>query len=201
VSKSFTFPVWLAGTPAEQEAEASRQALLAASFTRAKQTEAERLIGRGALLEQTARQNFEQSFGVKGKEEERKLAKAQIAEALAMQGRYAEASELHPDTQRRADFRAIGRAVEMPDEEKCGCADSKLRVNDVELSVTPRFERQRIFSPVHNDVISLVECSRCGHRNARPLRSRLLKHHAAVNESMRARRPVLSDAQVLNASS
>jgi hypothetical protein len=188
----------MVGSPEQQKAESERQAQAMAAHSRARMTEAERLVGRGALLEQTARGNLEQSFGVKGKEEERRLAKSQLAESLAMQGRYAEAAEVHPDKEQRKYYRDIAVAIEKPDDEKCDCGDRRAKMNDTELSITPRFERARIFSPVHNDVVSLVECSKCGHWNARPLRSRLLKHNDALAMSEGAKKPVLSDPQVLN---
>lgn len=196
-AKSFQFEVWLQGTEAQQQAERERQALALAAHSRAKLSESERLIGRGALLEATARANLEQSAGVD--KEARILAQNQLADALAMQGRYSEAAETHNDKHRRKHFRDIGKALEMDDNEKCKCPDTKAKIDGAELSITPRFEQARIFSPVHNDLVSLVRCRKCGHLNARPLRSRLLKHNAALNESERAKRPVQSDAQVLNA--
>lgn len=172
--KAFEFPVWLKGSPQEQEAENQRQAALRASFTRAKLTEAEEMIGRGHLLEQTARGNIE---AARGKDAEaRVLAENQLAEALAMQGRFAEAADEHHDAVKRAEFRAVGKAMEMDDGEKCDCPD-------IEGSITPRFERRRIFSPVHGEVVSLVECQTCGHVNARPITSRLLAKNTAMNRN------------------
>jgi hypothetical protein len=193
--RTFNFPVWLKSTDEEQAAEEQRQALLRASFTRAKLTDAERLIGRGALLEKTAQANLEQSKGT----EEESLHQSQLADALAMQGRYADAASIHPDPVRKEFFEQIGAAIEMDNSEKCSCPDSTIKVGDVDLAITPRFERTRIFSLVHKGVVSLVECSKCGHRNARPLRSRLLKHNDALNKSEGAKRPVLNDAQILKA--
>lgn len=197
MAKTFTHPVWITGTEAEQAAEAQRQALLLASFTRAKMTDEERLIGRGALLETTARGNLEHSAG-KDKES-RILAENQLADALAMQGKYAEAAETHNDKRARKHYRDIVKAIETPDDEKCNCADSKAKINDAELSITPRFERAEIFSPVHGGLVSLIQCQKCGHLNARSPRSRLLPMKAALNQSEQAKRPILNDAQVLSA--
>lgn len=179
MSKTFDFPIWLKGSPEEQEAEAKRQELLRASFTRAHLTEAERLIGRGALLEQTAIGNLAKP---------NPLAQAQYADALAMQGKYAEAAEIHPDPLRQEHFEKIIAAIEKPDEAKCNCPDATAKMGEVDLSITPRFERDRIFSPVHGEVVSLVECHKCGHQNARPLRSRLLPQQAALNSNEAASR-------------
>ena len=201
--KTFQFPVWLQGTKEEQEAEAQRQALALAVHSRAKMTEAERLVGRGKLLEETARGNLEQSKGVKGKKEERKLAKAQLADALAMQGQYSEAVKTHTDKHRRKYFRQVGAAIEKDDSHRCACKDRTAKMNDVEIALTPRFEREKLFSPVHGELISLVECSVCKDLNARPLRSRLLKHNDALslNEAMMRsdaeRKTIIPDVQIL----
>jgi len=201
VSKTFSFPVWLEGTEEQQKAEAERQALTRASFTRAHLTESERLVGRGKLLEDTARQNL--NCAKRKDRQARILAQNQLADAIAMQGRFAEAAQTHTDKTRRKYFRDVGKAIEKPDEEKCSCSDRKAKVGDNELEITPRFERAQIFSPVHNEVVSLVECSKCRHLNARPLRSRLLKHNDAIaqNEAaVKGKHPIrITDAQLLNA--
>jgi len=194
MAKEFTFEVWLKGTPEQQQAEAERQALALASHTRAHLTEAERLIGRGQLLERTARLNLESAT-----DDTRELALSQLADALAMQGRYQEAAAYHPNEERQEYFENLITALEMPDDEKCECADSEAKLNGVDLEITPRFEATRIFSPIHNDVVSLVTCAKCGHQNAREARSRLLPQQAALNQAEAGRRKVLSDAQVLNA--
>lgn len=186
--KEFNFPVWLAGTPEEQAAEKTRQELARASFTRARMTEAERLIGRGQLLEQAARANLHRA--------KTPLAASQLAEALAMQGRYVEAAEIHPDESRKAHFENMVRALEMDDAEKCSCEDNKTEMNGIELSLTPRFEAQKIFSPIHNDLVSVIVCSKCGHMNARKARSRLLPQQAALSQAEAMKKPVLNDAQL-----
>lgn len=175
------------------------QAERRASFGRARMTDAERMVSRGALLEETARGNLAATAKDKGKEArrtEREQLKA-LAHGLAMQGRYEEAIKFHPFKRMQKHYREILDAIERPDDDRCGCADAKARAGDVVIGITPRFERGLVFSAKHSGAVSLVECSKCGDLNARPLVGRLLKHQAAVNESMRARRPVLSDAQVL----
>lgn len=186
MAKTFQFPVWLKGTEQEQAAEAERQALALASHSRAKLSEAERMVGRGQLLEKTAQENLDQA---KGRDKAaRILAQSQLADALAMQGRYAEAAQVHPDKHRRKHFRDLGKAIEKPDEEKCRCKDKHISIDKQPVDLTPRFERARIFSPVHGEVVSVVECLKCKHTNARPLRSRLLKANSALsaNEALAA---------------
>lgn len=197
MAKAFEFPIWLKGTDVEQAAEAQRQALALASHSRAKLSDAERLIGRGQLLETTARQNLSDA---KGQDKEaRVLAQSQLADALAMQGQYAEAAKIHPDKHRRKYFRDLGKAIEKPDDEKCKCRDKHIEINKQPVDLTPRLERARIFSPVHGEVVSLVECLKCGHKNARPLRSRLLKHRAAMEHNVVVDARLLND-QIINAS-
>lgn len=184
--KAFEFPVWLVGSVEQQEAEAQRQALALASHSRAKLSDAERLIGRGQLLEATARQNHSDA---KGRDKAaRLLAQAQLADAMGMQGRYAEAAKTHPDRHRRKYFRDLGKAIEKPDDEKCKCRDKRIAIEGQSVALTPRFERTRIFSPVHGEIVSVVECLKCHHTNARPLRSRLLKANSALsaNEAVAA---------------
>lgn len=190
MAKAHNFPVWLAGTVEEQAAERERQRLAMASFTRAHLTEAERLVGRGRLLEMTARHNLTNSDNA--------LAVGQLADALAMQGRYVEAAEIHPDEARTAYFEKTVRALEMDDEEKCNCPDDKTKMNGVDLSLTPRFEESKIFSPLHNDVVSVIVCRKCGHTNARKAKSRLLPQQSALAQSEAAKKPVINDSQLVS---
>lgn len=190
MAKIFTFPHWLVGTPEERAAEDERQRLTRASFTRARLTEAERLLGRGRLLEITARQNLARAG------EHDQLPKSQLADALAMQGRYVEAAEIHPDETRKAYFEKLVQALEMDDSEKCECPDDTTEMNGVSLALTPRFEERKIFSPIHNDVVSLVRCATCGHLNARPLKGRLLPQQAALAQSEGAKKLIVNDSQL-----
>lgn len=190
-AKSFEFPIWLKGSPQEQAAEEQRQALALASHSRAKLSDAERLIGRGQLLETTARQNL---LDAKGRDKAaRVLAQSHLADALGMQGRYAEAAKTHPDKHRRKYFRDLGKAIEKPDDEKCKCKDKRISIESQPVELTPRFERARIFSPVHGEIVSVVECLKCHHTNARPLRSRLLQNNAARDGNEAAKSRITSD--------
>lgn len=199
MAKSFDFPVWLKGTKEQQEAETERQRLALAAHSRGHLSDAERLVGRGVLLEQTARQNLEIAKG--RNKEARILAQNQLAEGLALQGKYAEAAETHTDRVTRKYYRDIVRAINKPDEDRCKCKDSQAKMNGVDLSITPRFERDKVFSPVHGKIVSLVECSKCGDLNARPLKSRLIPMQGALQESEANKKPIRSDAQLLNATS
>jgi hypothetical protein len=189
----FEFPIWLKGSEEEQAAESERQALARAFHSRAKLSDAERMVGRGQLLETTARANIEAGGG--------ELAMQQLADALAMQGRFVEAAETHPDPDRKLYFEKVVAALEMSDDEKCPCKDTRVKFGEREAAVTPRFERGKIYSPIHNGIVSLVECSKCGHVNARPLRSRLLPQQAALSQNEATARgkgrAMKTDAEVL----
>jgi hypothetical protein len=195
----FQHPLWLIGTPAQQAADAETQRLALAAHSRAKMSEEERLVGRGKLLEEAARLNLEQSVGRNAAA--RELAQNQLADALAMQGRFAEAAETHNDAARRKYFRNVVTALEMDDEAKCNCADDHVKFGDVEVAITPRFERGRIYSPIHQGTVSLIECKVCGHLNGRPPRSRLLPQQAALNQNEAAARgkgrAMKTDADIL----
>jgi hypothetical protein len=165
-------PKWLERTEAQIAAEAETQAQRRAGFTRAKLTEAERLISRGALLEQTARNSLAVAHKHKNKER-LAIEKGHLAEALAMQGRYDEAAKLHPDKTRTAYFRSIVKAIHLDDAKKCQCKDTEAEIDGVTIALTPRFAARRIYSLQHKKVVSLITCSKCGHMNAREPKGRL----------------------------
>ena len=179
-------PKWLQKTDAELSEEVKVQDERRAGFTRAHLTEAERLVSHGALLEETARGNL-----AAGSPD----AQAQLAEALAMQGRYGEAIEHHPNKTMRARYREIVDAIQMDDEEKCDCPDTETE----ELTITPRYSERAIYSSRHKGAVALVRCVKCGHLNARPPRSRLLLNQSALNQNLVAAKNGtrgVSDAQL-----
>jgi hypothetical protein len=97
-------PKWLERTPEELAAEEAVQVERRASFTRGKLSDEEQLISRGALLEETARGNLVAAEEAKDKEQIR-LEKGRLADALAMQGRHAEAAKHHPDRKRKTELK------------------------------------------------------------------------------------------------
>ena len=179
-------PKWLQRTDAELAEEATTQAERRAGHSRAHLTDAERLVSRGALLEETARGNLAAGMD----------ASAQLAEALAMQGRYGEAAEIHPNKMVRADYRRIIDAIHLDDDEKCNCPDTETE----DLTITPRFNERTVFSQRHGTAVALITCVKCGHTNARPPRSRLLLNQAATSQNIAAvkgNQRGVSDAQLL----
>lgn len=178
-------PKWLRRTDAEVAAEDAVQAERRAGFGRGHLTEAEQLISRGALLEQTARGNL---TAAEGNAQATKQYKAQLAEAMAMQGRYTEAARHHPDKQMTAHYRAINKAIGRSDTARCRCPDTRATIGDTPIAITPRFERQRVFSVKHRGLVSVVECSQCGDVNVRPLARRLLQARGVRAGNLQAAR-------------
>lgn len=159
-------PKWLERTPAEIAEEDNVQALRRASFGRAHKTREEELVGRGALLEETARGNLAAGDG--------EGSRALLAEGLAMQGRYLEAAKHAPDKEMKAHYRAINAAIKMPDSRKCRCPDLTGKVDGVDIALTPRFAAKEVFSQKHGKAVQLITCVSCGHVNAREPSGRLL---------------------------
>lgn len=180
-------PKWLNRSDAELAEEARVQDERRAGNTRAHLTDAERLVSRGALLEQAARGNL-----AAGSPD----AMAQLAEALAMQGRYGEAAEHHPDPETANYYRRIVDAIERDDDERCGCADTETE----ELTITPRFNAKTIYSQKHRNAVALIQCVKCGDLNARLPKNRLLLNQSAMSTNIAAVKGGgrgTSDAQLL----
>jgi hypothetical protein len=184
-------PKWLERSEAELAAEEETQALRRAAHTRARLTEEERLVSRGALLEQTARGNLDAAGG---NVELVAREKENLAVALAMQGRFTEAAKIHPDKLMRQHFKDIESAIEMDDAEKCDCKDFTGTVDGVEIAVTPRYSARTVYSTKHGEAVQLITCARCGHMNARKPRGRLLLASQNTGTGRQLR-----DSQILHA--
>lgn len=153
---------------AKDTAEEDRaQEIRRASFTRANLTEAERLVGQGALWEETAWGNLEAARGKSAAA--RELAENQLADALAMQGKYAEAAEMHHDKHMRKRYRDTAAAIERPDDEECKCKPARAESHGVEIAVPTTHIARMVFSRKHGAMVGLEVCDKCGKRNARPL--------------------------------
>lgn len=188
-----------------------------ANESRAKMTEEERQLSRGVQIEQTAEATllmFEGKKRLKAEEKEAKRhALIQKSLGLSMQGRFWEAVEICPDKALKKEFSDTAKAIQLDDDSKCNCPDSvaelyrdekgntKARAIEGDdrtpqhkgsiIAVTPRFERKQIYSPKHGCIVSLVECSCCGHKNARLMKSRL----AGVDEIAKANTRAEAQAQ------
>jgi hypothetical protein len=209
--------------PRREEEDARLQEVRRASFTRARLSEEEREVARGAALVEIGATNVELATRERGEAEQVKAenlnasinerksgrileaqranrilsqtdetethARATLAEGLAKWGRFAEAAEVHPDEEMQRDYGAIEEAIARDDSEKCDCPDSE----GFGQSITPRVVNQVVYSEPHNGLVPLVQCSRCGHLNARPLNGRLVGQAAAM---LGAKDAPVRDAQV-----
>ena len=193
MAKKFEFPKWLQRTPDELIEEGKVQELCRASFGRGRLTAEERLVGRGALLEETARGNLAAG--------DADVSRTHLAHAMAMQGRYEEAAEHAPIPEMKAHYGAIVAAIEMDDSEKCSCPDIEGNVDGVDVSITPRYAAKEVFSQKHKKVVSLIRCISCGHTNAREPRSRLLTQNSVSRQNLAAAngggRGMVRDSQLL----
>lgn len=188
-----TLPPFLVRTLEEVEQDEEAQRLLRASFTRAKMTPAERLISRGAQIEEIARSNIRRMEGVReeGNNKRRKggatlemleRERMALAEGLAMQGLYREAASEHPHKTRAKDFLEVAEAVERPDEEECGCSERheerfqtghEVKVREVtepgkHTRPLPKYQTLRlVYSREHGRAVRLERCPRCEFVNAR----------------------------------
>lgn len=205
-------------TPLTEKVEQARRA----NESRARMTEEERQLSRGLQIEQTADATLSQF--TKGQrlndeqKEAKRLALINKSLGLSMQGRFWEAAEICPDTELTKEFRAAAKAIQLTDESRCKCPDTVSEVyrdkdgktktrliedgdktpkhNGTIVSVTPRFERKKVYSPKHNSIVSLVECQHCGHLNARLLSNRLAGMDETEKASVRAKRALKSDLEI-----
>lgn len=226
-------PIWLQRTPEQVARDEQLQIERRASFGRVKMTDEERMIARGAQLEEAGRLNLETAEGdyerlvseaiAEGNELEpaqvrdlvqtMRHAQSQLAEGMAMQGKYKRAAKAHPDPNRSLYFKRITEAIDRDDEEDCKCKgtwaeiyrdekgefkaqrlkkDEKPSRKGQVIETIPRQSLARIYSPKHKRVVDLELCVMCGKLNARPLLGALRKQRDA-----RAKGSTLTDVQML----
>jgi len=142
--------------------EKRAQALQAASFTRARLTDEERLVARGKQLEEIARANLATKETPEGR--------IRLSRGLELQGRYAEAAECHPHKRERKRLLAIEGACDREDSEVCNCPPKKLRAGGEAVEVPRHYEVKKVYSRRHGRVVSLVGCGnpKCSFLNATP---------------------------------
>jgi hypothetical protein len=139
VTRKLNIPAYLKPTAADA---AEQERLRALAQTRARLTPEERMLSRGAALEEVARQNLNAALST-------------LADGMAMRGKYLEAAKVHPDKARADHFRSVHKAIKRPDKSKCRCKDAEYTV-------------AAVYSEKHKKVVPLKGCASCGHLNARP---------------------------------
>jgi hypothetical protein len=103
---------------------------------------------------------------------------SQLAENLAIIGRFDEAARIHPNAEIRADYLSIMEAVLRDDEDDCG--------HDTPGQRTRKFVEADVWSIKHESVMQLLRCafvmddrSTCGFRNVRKITEELAKGREA----------------------
>lgn len=174
-----TLPVYLFRPQADIDAEKEAARLQAASFTRAKLTDAERVISEGKVKEEIARANLEtqEALRAEGRNvstrgganlEMVKQEELRLAEGLELQGRFAEAAEIHPHEREKARLLKIEKAIEQSDTEFCDCPADSAEINGRRVEAHPWYEVKKIYSRPHGRMVSLVGCRKCPELNATP---------------------------------
>lgn len=83
----------------------------------------------------------------------------------------------------------LKEAVEKDDDFDCGCE----RITVDGITQCRRFERERVFSPKHNDLVTVKECSICGDLNVYPG----LPERQTKIAMLRAKSPLADDLTLL----
>ena len=152
-------PSFLQRTPEQIEQENQRQQVLRDLHSRVRQSPAEMRVGRAIFLEPTIRANFAL---VKRGTPTYKETKAQLAENLAEQGRYAEAIKL-AEGDAKKEYKAILRAIEK--DESCNCPPQIHKDGQTRIEVPQDFIVQEVYSD--GRIVPLKRCAQCGTENAK----------------------------------
>lgn len=171
-------PVWLRRTPEQQAQDAALQdRLRQASGPGIRPNPTERYLLRAAAVERSAQAHLDH-LHIRPHVDLKhvKAASAQLAEAWAMQGRFSEAAELHPNPERSQRFQRIAEAIERPDDDPgCKCPVERQAdpaQNGRMVTITPNNITEIVYSPKHRRLMPLVEC-RCGDANVKAAPSHL----------------------------
>jgi hypothetical protein len=154
------------------------------------------MISRGAQIERIARKVIESGKG------DIITAQRQLAHALHLQGRYAEAVEVAPDEVTKNCYAEIQAAIDI-DDELCACPRKEVDdpLTGKKLSISPRRHLKDVYSPRHGEVVALMSCENGCPLNARPLtgQAREIANNVRMAHQTVAdtRRRALTDTQVL----
>lgn len=88
-----------------------------------------------------------------------------------MQGKYADAAELHPSPAHAARFTMIAEAIDKDDDApRCDCAIERVAdpaQENKQVTITPENITEIVYSPKHRKLMPLIEC-KCGDANVKP---------------------------------
>jgi hypothetical protein len=148
-------------TPEKIE-ELKREQLLALSRSRARLSDNERRVARGIELEQ----HYKLTGNRQG-----------LAEALMLQGRYAEAAEVASTTEQKQAYLKKADAVTKEDAH-CGCDRF---VETGEHNLPQQYIESYGHSLKHGGEVPFIRCQTCGDLNAMPAPEHLLTQRALRN--------------------
>lgn len=131
-----------------------------------------------------------------------------LAEALAVCGNYAEALMVLPKhrVDLRREFERVLRAIERPDEDRCG-PDCKQKFDADPTKVTTESVEKYVFSVKHGRMMPMIRCTTCGGVNVRMVDGDLAKQIAARSmavEMTKGKKPeearrILTEAKLISA--
>lgn len=151
-------------TPEEAE-ELQKAQALQLYRSRARLSPEERTIGRGIELER--------HYRIVNKPDG-------LAEALAMQGKYAEAAAVAVSPAYKKDFQEMATAVDSADTD-CTC-DSHKETKD--YLIPNQYVERYSYSQKHRRMMPFVRCTVCKTLNARPMPEHLVKQRAIRHSSL-----------------
>lgn len=165
-------PIWLRRTPEQQAADqAYQEQLRSAQGPGRRPNPLERQLIQAAAIKRAAAAELEQ-LRIDPEPDSHHLAhaEARMAEALAMEGNFPAAAELHPDPEHTARFEAIAAAIERDDNERCNCPIQTATdpVTGQPITIYPDVIEEMVLSPKHgNKLVPVVRCTACGDLNVK----------------------------------
>lgn len=154
----------------EIKKEQIRQDILRRKFnSRLKLTPQEEERARAMIIEEDLKRNLSLLHKQKAKKEKHKIRR-RLAEIVATQGRYLEASKITPVKSEKGFYKDIAEAVLKNDDDLCQCDIPKEATDSGELLELPKFRNlKQIYSIKHGKFMNLLECNVCGVWNVRSL--------------------------------
>lgn len=184
-------PIWLRRTPAQQEQDRALQdSLRSAQGPGRRPNPTEAHLIRAAAVKRAAEAELRQLRRDRSPDPRHlEGASARFAEALAAEGRYAEAAEIHPNAPHAERFQQIAEAIERDDDApRCECEAKQERDPATGQTVVLASEiiSEMVFSPKHNKLMPLVLCTACGDMNVKAAPAHLEERIRKVQEAHRA---------------
>lgn len=114
-------------------------------------------------------------------------AQAQLAEALAMEGNYADAAALHPDPPHAERFQMIAEAIERDDEAHCECPiEQKIDPGTNQpVMMAPNRIDEFVVSHKHNRRLMPLVICQCGDANVKAAPTHLQDRLRRIGEKFR----------------